>query len=271
MYKKSTSINKKDIVQKRWVLLERIPTILTPKILMLFFLYSVAFTLFLIGLKLFFLEQKAAGQSPDSAETSMEVSGAKEIVYSKESSTQIQENIAKNIIRLHVIANSDSDIDQQLKLAVRDEIISSLQASLKNADSIAQAEEILLSQQEKICSSAQKVLAANNHSETVKVTLESRYFPIKQYGDLTFPAGIYQALCIEIGRAQGRNWWCVLFPSLCFVDETTATVPEESKDKLKENLSEEEYDALSSPVPSEENTKPELRFGILDWITDLKK
>lgn len=266
MYKKSTFVSKRTTTQRHWVLLERIPTILTPRVLLLLFLYSMAFTLFLIGLKLFFLEQKAAGQPSVQAETS----GTGELLYAEEGSTQIQENIAKNIIRLHVIANSDSDADQQLKLAVRDEIISSLQSALQKADSITQAKEIILSQQSKICSSAKKVLAANNSHETVQVTLESRYFPVKQYGDLTFPAGMYQALCVEIGNAEGRNWWCVLFPSLCFVDETTATVPEESKNKLKENLSEEEYDALASPKPSDSNSRPELRFGILDWFTDTK-
>ena len=266
MYKKTTSTNKKNTPQRHWVLLERIPTILTPRILLLFFLYSVAFTLFLIGLKLFFLEQKAARQSPVLTEASEKSTGTEEILYANEGSKQIQENIAKNIIRLHVIANSDSDIDQELKLAVRDEIITSLQTALQKADSITQAKEIILSEQTKICSLAQKVLAANNNHDTVHVTLEPRYFPVKQYGDLTFPAGMYQALCVEIGSAKGRNWWCVLFPSLCFVDETTATVPEESKDRLKENLSKEEYDALSSPEPPKDNSRPELHFGILDWL-----
>ncbi|RKI41945.1 stage II sporulation protein R [bacterium D16-51] len=269
MYKKTISEKKNTASQRRWVLLERIPTILTPRVLLLFFLYSVAFTLFLIGLKLFFLEQKAAGQASSPAVQSSNRNSTQEILYSNEDNMQLQKNIAKNIIRLHVIANSDSDTDQALKLAVRDEIIGSLQEALKNTDSIEQAENIILSHKEEIYSSAKKVLDANNHPAKVTVTLKSRYFPVKQYGDLTFPAGIYQALCIEIGKAEGRNWWCVLFPSLCFVDETTAAVPEESKDKLKENLSEEEYNALSSPEPSDESSKPELHFGILDWLKGL--
>ncbi len=269
MYKKTISEKKGTVSQRRWVLLERIPTILTPRVLLLFFLYSVAFTLFLIGLKLFFLEQKAAGQASAPAVQSSKENGAQEILYSNEQNMQLQKNIAKNIIRLHVIANSDSDTDQALKLAIRDEIIGSLQAALKNTGSIKQAENVLLSQKDEIYSSAQKVLAANHHPAKVTVTLEPRYFPVKQYGDLTFPAGVYQALCVEIGKAEGRNWWCVLFPSLCFVDETTAAVPEESKDKLKENLSEEEYNALSSPKPSGEGSKPELHFGILEWLKGL--
>ena len=136
MYKKTISEKKGTVSQRRWVLLERIPTILTPRVLLLFFLYSVAFTLFLIGLKLFFLEQKAAGQASAPAVQSSKENGAQEILYSNEQNMQLQKNIAKNIIRLHVIANSDSDTDQALKLAIRDEIIGSLQAALKNTGSI---------------------------------------------------------------------------------------------------------------------------------------
>ncbi len=247
---------------KRWVLLERIPTILTPRVLFLFFIYSVAFTLFLIGLKLFCLEQKAASQSRARkavhTESTSEHSG---VVYAQEGHRQMQEDIAKNIIRLHVIANSDSDADQKLKLAVRDEVLASLQASLSNVGSVSQAKEIIVSQQAEIRTAAEKVLASQNNSASVSVSLQPRYFPVKQYGDFTFPAGTYQALCIEIGKAEGRNWWCVLFPSLCFVDETSATVPDEAKERLKEQLSPEEYEAILN-----ENSKPELRLGLLDWL-----
>jgi len=247
---------------KRWVLLERIPTILTPRVLFLFFIYSVAFTLFLIGLKLFFLEQKAASQSRARKAVHTESSDGYGVVYAQEGHRQMQEDIAKNIIRLHVIANSDSDADQQLKLAVRDEVLASLQTSLANVSSVSQAKEIIVGQQAEIRTAAEKVLASQNNSASVSVSLQPRYFPVKQYGDFTFPAGIYQALCVEIGKAEGRNWWCVLFPSLCFVDETSATVPDEAKERLKEQLSPEEYEAILN-----ENSKPELRLGLLDWLT----
>lgn len=289
---KTKSIQKQNVPQKRWVLLERIPTILTPRILLLFFLYSVAFTLFLIGLKLFFLEQRASCKNNASTAVSTEASSTENVLYLKESNAQIQKNIASNIIRLHVIANSDSDTDQKLKLMVRDEIIGSLQSALSSTNSIAQAKEIITAHQSEIYAAARRVLTAHNSSAPVKVSLESRYFPVKQYGDLIFPAGIYQALCIEIGKAEGRNWWCVLFPSLCFVNETTATVPDDSKAKLKERLSDEEYRALtqddtagsltspcpdqasaspkSQPTPdtSDKSSRPELHLGIWDWFTN---
>ena len=206
-----------------------------------------------------------------------------------ESSQQVQSNIAQNILRLHVIAHSDTDADQALKLAVRDEIITSLQNALQNADSTAQAAEIIMARKPQIEAAAYRILARYNSNYSIHVSLGKRYFPIKQYGDLIFPAGTYQALCIEIGKAEGRNWWCVLFPSLCFVDETTATVPEDSKEALKAALTEEEYaslldnpanDALCSPsadiaqakntpaptTAPDPNTQPEIRFGIVDWF-----
>lgn len=185
-----------------------------------------------------------------------------------ETSNQIQENIAKNIIRLHVIANSDSDADQQMKLAVRDEIISSLQDVLKKASSKSEAAKIILMHTGQIKADALHVLSRYNSDYTVKVSLQPRYFPIKQYGDLSFPAGTYQALCVEIGKAEGRNWWCVLFPSLCFVDETTATVPDNSKETLKDCLTAEEYQTISEP-PATSSPRPELRSGIADWFHNI--
>lgn len=242
----------------------------TLRFLLFFFLYSMTFALFLTGLKLFLLEQKANRYLQPAAQTSGKV------LHTKESSVQIQENVAKNIIRLHVIANSDSVTDQQLKLAVRDHIISSLQQKLSHADCIAEAQHIIRASQADICNTAKAVLTSRQSYAPVKVSLQTRYFPIKQYGDLTFPAGSYQALCVEIGKAEGRNWWCVLFPSLCFVDETTATVPDASKEKLKEHLSDEEYDTLlqEAIIPTlqpssapKSNTRPEFRLGIIDWLT----
>ena len=87
------------------------------------------------------------------------------------------------------------------------------------------------------------------------IYLGTREFPVKTYGDLTFPAGNYQALCVEIGEAKGHNWWCVLFPSLCYLDQTCAVVPDDSKQKFKNSLTEEEYDTL------------EAHSALYDWAT----
>ena len=180
-----------------------------------------------------------------------------------ESPEEIQENIADNIIRLHVIANSDTDTDQSLKLKVRDGIIEQLQDTIAGTSSAAGAEKLLASQEDNIKNSALDIISGNGYNYPVNVSLEERYFPVKSYGDLIFPAGNYKALCVEIGEAKGRNWWCVLFPSLCFVDETYAVVPDSSKEKLKETLSEEEYECLS------QDSKKDSFFihsAIYDWF-----
>ena len=87
---------------------------------------------------------------------------------------------------------------------------------------------------------------------------------MKQYGDMTFPAGEYKALKVNIGRHEGKNWWCVMYPTLCFVDSTYQIVPEESKEKLKENLSKEEYESLLT-----KGEGVEYGFKIVDFLTGL--
>lgn len=189
-----------------------------------------------------------------------------------------QKEIAKNVLRLHVIANSDSTEDQNIKLFVRDQILHSLQEDMKDVHSAVEAKKVTQKHLAAIQTAAQEALASKKCDATVKVVVGKRYFPVKQYGDLTFPAGTYDALCIEIGEAKGHNWWCVLFPSLCFVNETTAVVPESSKESLKNSLSDEAYNSLlyangqtisdttASPVPSDSKKHVEVRFGIADWI-----
>lgn len=236
---------------KRWVLLEQFPFRHSRRILLIVFLYSLAFTLLLVGLRMFC--HNLASSSSQDAQTSQ----------------SIQQDIADNIIRLHVIANSDTNEDQTLKLEVRDEILSQIQDSLMQADTPAMAGQILETEKDMIQQIAESKIQAEGYDYSVHVAMEWRYFPAKAYGDLTFPPGTYHALCVEIGAAEGKNWWCVLFPSLCFVDETTAEVPEESKKKLEDSLSEEAYDSLSnqsSPKPTQ-TPKPEFHSAIYDWIT----
>ncbi|MDO4167169.1 MAG: stage II sporulation protein R [Eubacteriales bacterium] len=240
----------KQTESKRWVLLEHLPFRYSKRILLIVFLYSLAFTLLLVGLRMFCHNLTTA------------------ISQDAQNAQNIQQNIADNIIRLHVIANSDTEEDQTLKLKVRDEVLSQIQDSLMQANTPAVAGHILENEQQLIHDIAAAKIRAEGYDYTVRVVMEQRYFPAKTYGDLTFPPGTYQALCIEIGEAEGKNWWCVLFPSLCFVDETTAEVPEDSKEKLENSLSQEAYDSLSNqstPAPTH-TAKPEFRSAIYDWI-----
>lgn len=214
-----------------------------PKVPFLIFIYAVSFSMLLAGIKYF---HPARTKSPGT----------------------IQKNIADNIIRLHVIANSDTEDDQALKLKVRDGITGKLRTAITDAHTAADAEKILLSDKEYIKNSAMDIISGSGYNYPVNVTLEERYFPVKAYGELVFPAGNYKALCVEIGKAEGRNWWCVLFPSLCFVDETYAVVPESSKEKLRETLTEEEYESLTKDAENENQKKFYIHSAIYDWFCE---
>lgn len=247
------SNNTKNNKKVRWVLLEQLPTILSPKILILIFLYAMAFTLLLLGLRILHCETSLS----QSVSTVTSTAGSDtSLIFHQESPEKIQKNIASQVIRLHVIANSDTAQDQALKLKVRNAIIEELQSSLTDTGSVQDARNQILARIPSVLQKAQKTVAMEGYSYPVKVTLGNQYFPVKDYGDLRFPAGNYEALCVRIGAASGHNWWCVLFPSLCFVDETRAVVPADSKEKLQSSLSKEEYESL------------EIHSAACDWITE---
>lgn len=156
----------------------------------------------------------------------------------------IQQGIAKEIVRFHVLANSDSEQDQELKMAVKERIVHYMQEILADAGSVQQAKEKIKDNLENIRKEAMQEIHRQGYSYPVEARLETCYFPMKSYGDCTFPAGDYEALRICIGEAKGHNWWCVLYPNLCFVDSLHAVVPEEEKQELRNVLTEEEYDSL---------------------------
>lgn len=120
------------------------------------------------------------------------------------------------VLRLHVIAASDSEEDQSVKLAVRDAIL----PLFSEAESYADARAFLLSHGKEIQSTAEAVLNDRGFDYGVQLSLGTETFPDRTYGDLLFPAGDYDALCVRLGPAAGHNWWCVLFPPLCIVSET---------------------------------------------------
>lgn len=153
-------------------------------------------------------------------------------------------DIEGKVLRFHVIANSDSEKDQALKYKVKDTLVEALKPMLEDAEDLEETKKIVKERLPEIEEIAQGAVNAYGNGETVQVELTNQYFPIKTYGDLTFPAGNYDALRVTIGQAEGRNWWCVLFPNLCFVDAVHGIVPEESKEQLKNVLTEEEYESL---------------------------
>ncbi len=129
----------------------------------------------------------------------------------------------EDVIRLHVLANSDSAADQQLKLKVRDAIIAYLAPYLEQVSEKDVARSIVLAHQNQLLDVATQVLVMNGADYSVVLETGIYDFPIKSYGNLVLPAGKYEAVRVLIGQAEGKNWWCVLFPPLCFVDITNAT------------------------------------------------
>ena len=132
-------------------------------------------------------------------------------------STEARAETPGDLIRLHVIANSDSAYDQEVKLIVRDSIIEQLEILLESADSKAEAQEIIGANLLFLQSAAQKNLE-QYADYGVSTNLGKAEFPTKYYGELVLPAGEYDALRIVLGAGEGKNWWCVIFPPLCFVD-----------------------------------------------------
>ncbi|TCK93291.1 stage II sporulation protein R [Natranaerovirga hydrolytica] len=147
----------------------------------------------------------------------------------KESSAQkAQEAIASELIRFHVLANSDSAEDQELKNKVRDAVLEEMDEMLATSESIEETRAIVTEKKNYIQSIAKDIITENHKDYTVEVTLEKENFPTKVYGDMVFPTGEYEALRILIGEAKGKNWWCVMFPPLCFVDVTHNVVQEDN-------------------------------------------
>ena len=159
------------------------------------------------------------------------------------------ENQYSGIIRLHVIANSDSAEDQNLKLKVRDEIIKEV-GGMAGSKSIEESRSYLqdhLKDMEKVAS---RVIKENGKTYTAEADLGVRWIPAKTYGDMYFPAGNYEALNLTLGKGEGHNWWCVLFPPLCLVEEDEDALNDlgidqdqqiQMKSKLKEILGREDH------------------------------
>ena len=134
------------------------------------------------------------------------------------------DSVQDEIIRFHVIANSDSDKDQQLKLKVRDEVIKFLSPLLDQSSSIEESRKILKENDEEVKKIAKKVIEENGYKYSVESELSRENFPEKIYGNIVLPQGEYEAYRILIGKSSGQNWWCVMFPPLCFVDVTKGEV-----------------------------------------------
>lgn len=178
--------------------------------------------------------------------------------------TAVSSNLSNAVFRLHVIANSDTEDDQTLKLKVRDSLLNYMNSICANCSTKEEAIAIAQSHQNDFEKIATQTILENGYNYTVKININNFYFPTKNYGDITLPAGLYDALRVEIGEAKGQNWWCVMFPSLCFIDISSGVVDEEAKENLEENLEEESYTIISNTQKS--NVK--FKFKIIEFFAE---
>lgn len=174
----------------------------------------------------------------------------------------VSAGLSNNVFRLHVIANSDSDGDQALKYIVRDKVLEYVNVSTSSAT--CKTDLLNMLDLDSIREVAQQTVYDCGCSYPVTVELGYFEFPTKTYGDISLPAGFYDALRVKIGDASGKNWWCVMFPPLCFVDISSGIVPDSSKEILQENLNSEEYSLISST-----DNEVKFKFKLIELLQNV--
>lgn len=185
------------------------------------------------------------------------------MISTKVYSNNIQQGIADEVIRLHVLANSDNPYDQDLKIKVKNGVIQMLKQDLNNSMSKDETRIVLLKNLDKIEQKATEIIKQNGYDYNVSAKISFENFPTKQYANVVLPAGQYEALKIEIGEAKGKNWWCVMFPPLCFVDATFSQIPKQYDDTLKNILTNEQYDIVTN-ADNPNNIPVKIKFKIIE-------
>ncbi len=180
--------------------------------------------------------------------------------YHRVKAESLQPEIAQKILRFHIRANSDEEVDQELKLKVRDAVGALMGEALQGSGTLEESREITEKKLPEIISCAQDLIWEEGYTYGVEAYLTTTYFPEKTYDAYTFPEGEYEALEVNIGKGEGHNWWCVLYPNMCFRGSVYEVAQDEAKEELQEVLTPEEYSA----VFSEGNY--EIRFFLLDWL-----
>jgi stage II sporulation protein R len=174
----------------------------------------------------------------------------------------VSTDLSNNFFRLHILANSDSEEDQALKLKVRDNIIEYMETL--TYDGLSKEEVVTLTQNhlDDFKKIAEETIKKEGFDYKVSLKIDNFYFPTKVYGNISLPAGYYDGLKIEIGEAKGQNWWCSLFPPLCFVDISSGVIDEEAEKNLKNNLSEEDFAIITS-----DSETVKLKFKIVEMFS----
>jgi stage II sporulation protein R len=173
----------------------------------------------------------------------------------------ISSDLSDNFFRLHILANSNSEEDQNLKLKVRDKIIEYMETL--SYDGLSKEDAMILTSEHlsDFKRIALNTIEEEGYSYDVNLSIGNFYFPTKEYGNISLPAGYYDALKIEIGNAQGQNWWCSLFPPLCFVDVSSGVIDEDTSEDLENSLSDEEFSIIT-----ENDGTVKLKFKIVEMF-----
>lgn len=168
--------------------------------------------------------------------------------------------LSHSAIRFHILANSDSVSDQALKMRVKESVVNYIYEKTGDFKTVDEAKNFILNNDKTIKSMTTKAIADNGYDYTVSSSFGFSDFPVKTYGDVIFPKGTYTSYTIKIGNGKGHNWWCVLYPPLCFVDVSTGVLPDNSKKKLRDSLSDTQYHTV---------TKYNFKFKYLKFFNNL--
>lgn len=197
--------------------------------------------------------------------------------WTREKEERVAEALAPQVLRFHVLADSDAPEDQALKLQVRDLLLHEIRRSVPSRSDKEQIQRYIEGHESELEQAANTFIKEQGFSCTADIRLEQAYFPTRVYGDLTFPCGVYDAVRVVLGSGKGHNWWCVLYPSLCFTSESFAVMPPESEEELSGLLDESLFEELhkernlvfgesigTPPAESQVKIKPDFYF--LRWI-----
>lgn len=175
-------------------------------------------------------------------------------------------NISNDFLRLHIVANSDSKEDQMLKYEIRDVVLQYMQPYLNNVSSKESAIQMLNTHMDELCTITNDIAKQKGYDLPIKISISKSYFPAKSYGNITLPEGNYDALKIEIGKSEGQNWWCVMYPSLCVIDSSNLKFDYNSDKLLDKNLNTEEYSLITK---SNSSKALKFKFKLIELFENL--
>ena len=167
------------------------------------------------------------------------------------------DDLRGNVLRLHIIANSNSESDQQLKLKIRDSILAESENLFSHSESVEDAVSVAENSLAEIEKIANRVIKENNFNYKATAAVKQSYFETREYDDFTLPAGDYESLVINLGKSEGKNWWCVIFPEIC--------LPSASGAKLSDTVNQNSADIAES------KDRYIMKFKIVEIYEDFKK